>query len=198
MKKKNFLLIYFIVIIIVLVCILFILPDSFFSKKYDDNYKKYFGESQNKEDIKVKPFTDYEEQKEMLINNTHKYKYVILDSMGTESYRYECLGEITTKGETGECTFPVVMKYTGENKKQAFDKINNDYITPEKIFSLLKNIEPTLESHNTYREYTYNIKIKELDTEIIVRTTKEEITQISINNAFMSYLLKYESTKVDN
>jgi hypothetical protein len=85
------------------------------------------------------------------------------------------------------------MKYTGENKKQAFDKINNDYITPKKIFSLLKNIEPTLESHNTYREYTYNIKIKELDTEIIVRTTKEEITQISINNAFMSYLLKYDT-----
>jgi hypothetical protein len=56
-----------------------------FIKKYDDNYKKYFSESQTKEDIKVKPFTDYEEQKEMLINNTHKYKYVILDSMGTES-----------------------------------------------------------------------------------------------------------------
>ena len=198
MKKKNFLLIYFIVIIIILVCILFILPDSFFSKKYDNNYKKYFSDTNTKEETKIKPFIDYEEQQNMLINNPHTYKYVILDSMGTKSYRYECLGEITSKGESGECTLPTMMKYTGKNKKQAFDKINIDYITPKKIFSLLKDTEPSLESHNTYREYTYNIKIKELDTEVVIQTTKEEITQISINNAFMTYLLKYESTKVDN
>ena len=44
-ESKNFLGIYAIVIIVLLIVIMFLLPDSFFSRKYDANYEKYFGET---------------------------------------------------------------------------------------------------------------------------------------------------------
>ena len=198
-KRKKFLFIYAIVIVILLLCIMFILPDSFFSKKYNDNYEKYFGSntSQNSETIK-KEFTDYEKQKEALTIGNYSYKYNILDSMGKESYRYECAGKVTEDTETGQCVLPELVDYDSKTKKDAYKQINIDYITPSKIFDLVKDVTPTLESYNTYREYTYNTKIQKLETEIVIQTSLEEITQISISNAYMTYLLKYESLKVDN
>lgn len=198
-KTKNFLFIYAIVIVILLLCVMFILPDSFFSKKYDDNYNKYFGgnKTQNNEPVK-KEFTDYEEQKEALRSGNYSYKFNILDSMGKESYRYECTGTVDKDTETGKCVLPDLVEYDQMSKKGAYKQINIDYITPSKLFDLVKDTTPTLNSYNTYREYTYNIKIQKLETEIIVQTSLEEITQISISNAYMTYLLKFEGLKVDN
>lgn len=194
-KNKKFLIVYFIVIAILLVCIMFLLPDSFFSRKYDANYEKYFGNVENPQTERPrKEFVDYEKQKDNLINGNYSYKYNLLQS----KYRYECSGEIRDRKETGECTLPESITYDQKSKKNAFSNINIDYITPSTIFDLLKNAEPTLNTYNNYREYKYNIKINNLDTEVIVHTTLSEINQISISNLSMTYLLKYEGLKVDN
>lgn len=200
MKKNNkFLLIYGLVIIIALVCILFVIPDSFFGAKYEKNYKKYFGENTQTtgKENKVE-FTDYEKQKKSLLNGDYTYNYTILDSMGTKTYHFECKGTITKDKENGSCTYPDTVSYTKESKSTVFKEIGTTYIDLKTIFNLIKDEKPTLTQQEKTRKYTYNIKIKDLDTEVIITTSTKEITQISINNQFMTYLLKYETVKVDN
>ena len=196
-KTKKFLLIYALIIIVLLVCIMFIFPDSLFSRKYEANYKKYFGDK-IQSSSEAPEFKDYEKQKKNLVNGNYNYKYMILDTMGTSSKHFECSGTIENKEETGKCTSPILIEYTKENKNEVFKEIGTTYLEPSTIFNLIKDLTPELEQHNTYREYTYKLKIKELDTTIIIQTTLEEISQISINNPYMTYLLKYESVKVDN
>lgn len=200
-NRAKFLLIYGVVIVIILVCILFVLPDSFFGAKYEKNYEKYFGDkvqnNSSDETTKVK-FTDYEEQKKALLKGNYTYMYTILDSMTTKSYHYECKGTVTEDKENGSCTYPDVVSYTKESKSAVFKEIGTTYIDLKTIFNLIKDVEPTLKEQLKTREYTYKIKVKDLDTEVIIQTSTEEITQISINNKFMTYLLKYEALKVDN
>ena len=196
-KRNKFLLIYAVIIIVLLVCIMFIFPDSLFSRKYDANYKKYFGDKIQTQTKKAE-FKNYEEQQKQLVNGNYNYEYMILDSMGTSSKHFECSGTIKDSKETGKCTSPVLIEYTKENKNEVFKDIGSTYLEPSTIFNLVKDLTPELKQHNTYREYTYKLKIKGLDTTIIIQTTLEEISQISINNPYMTYLLKYESVKVDN
>ncbi len=199
--KKNikFLLVYGVVIVIALACILFVIPDSFFGAKYEKNYKKYFGENTqtNNNENKVE-FTDYEKQKKALLNGNYTYQYTILDSMGTKTYHFECKGTVTKDKENGSCTYPDTVSYTKESKSTVFNEIGTTYIDLKTIFNLIKDVKPSLTQQEKTRKYTYKIKIKDLDTEVIIITSTKEITQISINNQFMTYLLKYETVKVDN
>ncbi len=200
MKKYKFLIIYGIIIIIALLCIMFIIPDSVFLKLYSDEINllnSSYQESTSTEKEK-KEFTDYQVQQEHLINGNYNYEYNILDSMSSTSYTYKCNGIVNGQIESGSCTSPEVISYTENSKKEALSKININYVNVEYIFNLVKEIEPELTQYTTIREYKYITKINNIETEIIVDTNNDEITQIEISNAYMTYLLKYSNINIDN
>ena len=112
MNNKKFLLIYGIIIIILLLGIMFFIPDDFFKKQYDDI------------DIPTtekKDFISYETQIENLLNKQYEYEYLILDSIGTKSYTYECSGKMDDTIESGTCTKPKKVSYTEQNKKDVYN-----------------------------------------------------------------------------
>jgi hypothetical protein len=190
-KHKKFLLVYAIIIVIIFICIMFVIPDSFFMKKYEENAKEFvegITESQ-----KTPEFTDYEEQKSHLLNGSYEYEIMLLDSTQSKGYVYECSGKVEKQKESGVCTSPELVSYTNATKKTVLNKINTTYIEPKGIFETIKNVEPEIESHKTYREYTYNVKINGLETEIIVQTLTDEISKIFLNNVEMQYILKYSN-----
>ena len=204
-ESKNFLGIYAIVIIVLLVLIMFILPDSFFSRKYDQNTQQFLEaneklkeEQERIEAEKKKEFVDYEIQKQNILNGNYDYKLLLLDSMGTETYTYQCEGKKTGNTESGSCTSPEVFSYTEQNKTQQFKKyIDPKYIEPKNIFELIKDVEPSVESHNLYREFTYKTKIKDLETKVLIQTTKDNISKIMIENTYMGYIINYSGVNVD-
>lgn len=189
MKKKNnnFLIIYFIIIIIALVLIMFILPDSFFMKKYEDL------ELPTTEKLPKKEFTSYEVQIEHLLKKKFDYEYELLDSMGSTSYTYECSGKINETIESGSCILPEKVSYTEKNKQEVFKNIDINNLDVEYIFNMIKDVEPVETKYQTLREYNYTTKIKDLETEIVVHTDLDEITKIYISNAYMTYILKYSN-----
>lgn len=187
-KQNKILIIYGIVILIALIVIVFILPDSFFLKKYDDINIPSADTSQ-------KEFVDYEKQKENLLQNKYDYEYLLLDSMGSKTYTFDCSGTISETIESGTCKSPERFSYTESNKKEAFSKINIDYINPSYIFSLIKDIEPRETKYTTLREYKYSAKIEDLQTDIIIYTNLNEITKIEISNAYMTYIIKYSNVQ---
>lgn len=205
-ESKNFLTIYAIVIIVLLVLILFILPDDFFSRKYNDNVEqlneeinKAKEEQEKKETEKAKEFVDYKEQQNRILNGNFEYEYILMDSMGTKTYTFNCKGKKNGSIESGSCTTPTTFSYTEKDKNSKFkEKIDPTYIIEENIFNLINKVEPSLESHNLYREYTYETKIKDLDTTIIVQTTKDNISKVTVLNSYMTYMIKYSNVNIDN
>lgn len=182
-KRKTILIIYFIVVAIALITILFILPDSFFQK----NYEEFNNFSQP---IK-KEFVDYSIQQAHLLKRKYEYEYKLLDSMGSQTYTYECKGTLDEEIESGTCKLPEKMSYNEKNKDEIYKNINTNYLDVEYIFNLIEDVEPQITKYQTFREYNYNIKIKELSTEIVIHTDLNEITKIYISNAYMTYILKY-------
>lgn len=194
MKIKNKLLItYAIIIFVLLILIIFIMPDSFFLGRY-----KEVELPQNNTKVEHKEFIDYEIQKEELQKNNFEYEYLLLDSMGTKTYTYKCSGKISDNIESGTCESPEKFSYTESTKKDAFSKIDINYLNPRYLFELLKNIEPVKTEYQTLREYKYVTKIEDIETEIIVFTNLNEITKVEISNAYMTYIIKYNIEKVDN
>lgn len=183
-KRKKFLILYFSIIIILLIIII-IIPDRFFTKKYD------------KLDIsnqtETKKFTDYEEQKKHLLNNNYNYEYLLLDSMGTETYNFSCTGQIKNEIESGSCTSPQEVSYTEKTKKEVFPELTLKYLNVEKIFSLIEDSEPEEIKYTSTREYIYKVEIEDLDTDITITTDLDEITKICLSNAYMTYILKYSN-----
>lgn len=186
LKKHKGLTIYFIIIIIALLLIMFIIPDSFFTKKYEE-IKNPSSDTEKKE------FTDFETQKQHLLKNNYNYEYSLLDSMGTESYYFQCSGQINDTLESGSCTSPEKISYTETTKKEVFSKIENQYLNPQKIFELIEGITPKEFKESTIREFVYQSKIEDLNTEITITTDLDEITQICLSNAYMTYILKYSN-----
>lgn len=185
-KRKILLIVYAIIILILLIAIMFIIPDSFFIKKYE-------GIEIPSNKTEKKEFIDYEIQKEHLINNQYEYEYVLLDSMSKESNTYKCSGKTNKTIESGSCTSPEVISYTEKDKKEVFSKIDINYLNPTYIFNKIKNITPKETKYVTLREYNYQTMIEDLDTEIIIYTDLDEITKIEISNAYMTYILKYSN-----
>ena len=60
---------------------------------------------------------------------------------------------------------------------------------------MTKDIEPKEFTYNKTRELTYNTKILDLETEIVFYTDLDNITQINISNAYMTYVFKYNPIK---
>jgi len=184
-KRKKALKIYGIIIIIALTAIMFVIPDSAFLKLYNKNIKKI-----NNQEVKENNFVDYDTQIEHLLNKQFKYEYLLLDSLSDKSYTYNCSGKIDKDIESGTCTEPERISYTETTKKDLF-KINTNYLDISYIFDYLKDYKPEETKYRSSREFKYNTKLEDLDTEIIVYTDLDEITKVEISNKFMTYVLKY-------
>lgn len=205
-ETKKFLGLYAIVIIVLLLLIMFVLPDSFFSSRYEETTKQLLEANKQaqkeKEEIekeKQKPFVDYEIQQKNILNGKYDYEYIFIDAMTTKSYTFECNGTKNGTVESGSCLTPEPFSYTEQTKKSQFSKFTDTtYMQEKNIFNLIKNVEPSIESHNLYREFTYNVKIKDLDTKIIVQTKKDNISKIILTNAYMAYMINYNNVNVDN
>lgn len=184
LKRKSIMIIYALIIFILLIVILFVLPDSFFVDKNNDSIPQIDNES-------PKEFTDYETQIEHLLNKKFEYEYILLDSMGTQSYSFECSGKIDDTIESGTCVLPTKVSYTEKNVAEVYKNIDSRYLDVEFLFNTIKDVEPTETRYQTIREYNYKIKITDLDTDITVHTDLDEITKIYISNAYMTYIMKY-------
>ncbi len=189
--SKNFLLIYGIVIIIILVLIMFVFPDDLFMLKYKDIE---IPEGATKPQVEKKEFVDYEVMKNNLLMGSYEYEYVLLDSMGTVTYQYNCSGKVDKGIEIGTCTKPTNFSYTEKTKVEEF-KISTKYLEVAAILELIKNSEPKIDEYPTSKEYYYKTKIEELDTDVNIYTDLENITRIDISNAYMTYILKYSDIK---
>lgn len=205
-EAKSFLAIYAVIIVVLLGVVMFVLPDSFFSRKYEENTKEFLEahEQANKEreeyeTEKKKPFVDYQKQQEIILNGTYDYEYIFLDSMGTETYDYNCSGKKNKNVDSGTCTNPEAISYTEQNKKEKLNKYTDStYMIEKNIFDLIKNIEPEEETHQVYRKFTYKTKIKDLETTIEIETKKDYISKITLLNPYMSYMFKYDNVIIDN
>ncbi len=194
MKKKNSFLTYYAgIILALLIIVMFIIPDSFFLKLNDIFNKQ---EITLKESTTTINFKDLSIQKESLLTGDYEYEYLMLDSMGETPITYECLGKIENGKESGTCTSPKTFNYTNENKNILFSQINTDYIDLNYIFNLIKDIKPKELTYTKARELTYNVKILDLNTEITLYTDLDNINQINISNAYMTYVFKYNHNKV--
>ena len=205
-KRKKALTIYAIVIFIILIAILFIIPDSVFLKFYPSKIPQISGETNEEK----KEFADYDKQKERLLNKEFDYEYVLLDSMNKKSYIYRCNGSVNKEKDNGFCTShstinkmdeedtsedqTIPITYNEKNKKEEL-KIDISYLDPEVIFNLLKDVTPKETRNQTFREFNYKTKIKDLSTEIIVYTNLDNITKIEINNQYMNYIIKFSNIK---
>ncbi len=175
--KKKFLIGYGLLIVVILIFILFIAPDKMFIKSSN---------STKNTTIKDK-YVDYKKQQKELINSNYKYHFDI--NYNTETYK--CSGSKDKMGLKGECTKPKDIKYTQDNIDKKLN-VNTDYLNPEYVFDLVKDIEPKLENLYVKRYYTYSVKLVGLDGKIIVYTDYNHITQISIMNGYFTYSIYYE------
>jgi len=187
-KRKRLLFIYGIFIFILLIVIMFLLPDRFFLDKYKDLEMPTTS-------LEKKEFIDYSEQKKKLLNKNFSYEYILLDSMGSQTYTYECNGVLEGERESGICTLPENFSYNEKTKKEDFKYINQDYLSVNYIFHLLEGLEEKEVKYTTLREYHYQVRIEELDTEIVVYTNLDNINKIEISNAYMTYVFKYENIR---
>jgi len=192
-KRKKALIIYGVVILVVLITILFIIPDSALMKIYQGNIDKINNVPKEKEKTEPIEFVDYEIQIERILKNKYDYEYLILDSMGKKTYKYNCSGKASGKVDSGTCTSPSDISYTEKTKKKAF-KIDSNFLDLNYIFNkLLKNKEPELTEYKHNKEYNYKTKIQDLETEVVVYTDTDNITKIELSNAYMTYILKYSN-----
>ena len=191
MKNNKFLKIYAIIIIIILILIMFLIPDSFFLELQTKLHKEEIKEIKND----TLDFEKIETQKERILNNDLEYEYLMLDSIGTSSKTIECSGKIKESKETGICSSKEKISYTKETKKDAFLEMDIKYIDEKYIFDTIKDIEPNETTYNNSRELIYKTKILDLDTDITIYTDLDNITQISISNAYMTYVFKYSNIK---
>ena len=175
--NKKFLIVYGLIIVLLLVFILFIAPDKMFMKSSNST----------KSTSTKEKFKDYKKQKKELLNSNYKYHFDI----NYDSKTYKCSGTKDNKGIKGECSKPKNIKFTQDNIDKKL-KIDTNYLNPEYVFDLIKDIKPELENLYVKRYYTYNVKLVGLDGKIIVYTDYNHITQISIMNGYFTYSIYYE------
>ncbi len=180
-KNYKFLFIYSILIIIVLILMLFVVDDKFFvaKKKVTTN---------TKETIKTK---SYQEQLDALMKSSFSYHY----DLNYNGKTYKCEGTKTKEEEKGKCTEPKVIEYTNDNYNEVFKDINTDYLNLDYIYKIIKDKKPTMTNLNVKRYYTYNVNILNLKGDIIVYSDLKRITQITIANGYLTYVLYFDSLK---
>ena len=180
-SNNKFLFIYTLVIIVILI-IMFVADDRFFINEKKEKAKI-------KEVISNKP--TYEEQLKELINKEYEYHY----SLNYNGITYKCQGTKKKEEEKGKCSEPKSIEYTNENYKDVFKDINTDYLDVKYIYNQIKDIEPEVTRINVQRYYTYNVNILKIKGDIKIYSDSEKITQITIANGFLTYVLYFDSIK---
>ncbi len=191
MKKYKLLIIYGIVIVIALVLIIFVLPDSFFERKYMKNYEEIMGGSETKEETPAE-YVDLKTQKERLLKKNYTYSYQISAYVKKdETMTYNCKGTKLNGKEEGLCTKPDAISYNEKNMKEKLEYVNQKYLDPEYVFNLIKDLD--VEPYESYgvRIYTYKIKMSGVVTQIELYTDRENIVQIVLGSAKETYVMKY-------
>lgn len=188
MKKNKFLGIFAIVIFILLILIMFILPDGLFlAIENGTTIPIPMGTETTKEDT-----ITLEDKITKLKTNEYNYEYTLMYSTTNETYTYKCTGTISNKKENGTCTKPEELTYTEKNKKEILNKIDTDYTDIEYIFDSIKDVKPTETKMSlTTTSYNYVIYINNYETDITITADQTDITQITINNIYMTYLINY-------
>lgn len=181
-KRKIFFVFYAIFIACALIFIMFIADDSFFL-----NNKNLIDSSSTIENKET--FKDYEEQIIDLKNNVYSYKYEI-NYNGVEFY---CTGTKNKTIESGVCTKPNETSYTEKNYEEAFADLNTKNLDIEYIFEIIGDTEAKELKFNDKRNFTYEVILDKLKTEITITTNYENITQICIANGFETYILTYSN-----
>ena len=191
MKNYKLLIIYGIVIVIALVLIIFVIPDSFFERKYMKNYEEIMGGSETKEETPAE-YVDLNTQKERLLKKNYTYSYQISAYVKKEeTMTYNCKGTKLNGKEEGLCTKPDAISYNEKNMKEKLEYVNQKYLDPEYVFNLIKDLD--VEPYESYgvRIYTYKIKMSGIDTQIELYTDRENIVQIVLGSAKETYVMKY-------
>lgn len=190
MKKNKFLGIFAIVIFILLILIMFILPDSIFLA-IENGKNAIFPQGISNSTNTSKELT-IEEKLNNLKQEDYDYEYSLMYSTKNETYSYKCTGTIKGTKETGNCTSPEVLSYTEENKNEVFNQIDTNFINIDYIYKYVKDIKPEETKISlTTTEYKYTTNVNNFETDITITANLTDITQIVINNVYMTYLINY-------
>lgn len=173
-KRGIFLLVYAFIIIALLIYILFIAPDSLFTKN-------------KTEETTQRTYIDYKIQQENLMKKQYDYDYDILYGNTV----YNCTGTMNKDKETGQCTNPKEISYNETTKQDVFSDINMNNLNVSYIFKQIENIEPTENKYGSKRSYKYELILGKYQTEIMIYTNYDEITEIQLSNAYEVYDLKF-------
>ncbi len=178
----KFLFIYGLVIIIALLIIMFVADDKYFINEKKETAK-----------IKetLKPTDYYQEQLDSLLNKNYDYHY----SINHNGVTYKCQGTKNKEEEKGKCTEPKEIEYTNENYQEVFKDIDTNYLDVDYIYKQIKDIEPVMTNLDVKRYYTYNVNILNLKGQIIVYSDLKKITQITIVNGYLTYVLYFDNIK---
>ena len=180
-NNNKFLFIYAFIIIIILI-IMYVADDKYFINKEKETNK--INKIINKEDT-------YENKLKKLLNKEYDYHY----SLNYNGVTYKCQGIKRKEEEKGNCSEPEEIEYTNNNIQEVFNNINTDYLDVEYIFNTIKNIEPEVTKLDVNRYYTYNVNILNLKGQIIIYSDSKKITQITIGNGFLTYVLYFDNIK---
>ena len=179
-NKNKFLFVYGLIVLIALVLILFVLDDKYFVNKTEEKIK-------TKEVPTKSP--SYNDQLKQLLNKKYNYHY----NLNYNGVTYKCQGNRDKEEEKGTCSKPKNIEYSNENYQEVFKNINTDYLDVEYIYKEIKDIKPEVTKLDVKSYYTYNVNILNLKGEIVIFSDSKRITQITIANGYLTYVLYFDS-----
>ncbi len=177
--SKKFLITYALIIVFLLIIILFVADDKYFVSK----------NTSNETSINKTKTVPYEEQLKKLLNNKYEYHY----DLNHNGITYKCQGKKDKEEDSGTCSEPELITYTQENFQEKLKELNVEYLDVNHIYSMIKDLEPKMTNVNVKRYYTYNVNIMNLKGEIIIYSDLKNITQITIVNGYLTYVLYFDS-----
>lgn len=166
MKNNKSIIVILLVVFLSLFIILVVLPDSFFDK----NKGKGINEITTKNSSEF-PFRNLSDMWDILNDGNYSYEYEIM--VGANLYNYEGTNS--------------------NNELEIDESINKNFLNTSYVNNIIKDIEPKKFNYDDYRMFTYNLKIDDIETEVIIYTDLKSITKIVISNPYYQYNLKYSN-----
>ncbi len=176
-KRKKFLIVYAIIILVLLIYIVF----------FADN--KYFIKEEETTNTTTTKKPTIEDQQKNLLKDSYEYHY----DLNHNGITYNCSGRKTKEEYTGTCqTENEKIEYNEENYQEKLKDLDTNYLNPEYIFKEIKDIKPEETKMPKKEYYKYNVNIKSLPGEISIHSDTTRITQITIANSYLVYVLYFE------
>ena len=166
MKNNKSIIVILLVVFLSLFIILVVLPDSFFDK----NKGKGINEITTKNSSEF-PFRNLSDMWDILNDGNYSYEYEIM--IGANLYNYEGTNS--------------------NNELEIDESINKNFLDTSYVNNIIKDLEPKKFNYDDYRMFTYNLKIDDIETEVIIYTDLKSITKIVISNPYYQYNLKYSN-----